>query len=394
MFLHYRVGIICLAAAIGLLSLTPNDLSDVTKEKMKDYIGYFEEAIALMKKECRLKRLSLLLVIFFVSFIFCCCSDQEFNSRDPELDQGDQTRIRNVLNGGDIVQDGTHAYFTLQDVDARPRISYLYQVNLTTLEQSELAKLNYSDIDNLNVDQDWIYYVAAAGDEKVNICRINKSEGKEEELMSGRSLYHLIEYRGRLYFEGTGILDNEETKDGLYSMDKGGKDLKCLVEGRVYGIYPRDEELYYIDSNHCVSKVNLNSGRIELVTDEIVSDLIFFRESLYVFSGDRVSLITDSGQNSTFLPENISVMPETVCVLNNDFYFVNLSNPRGVVHYDGAEGDWKRVARLPVREAFGNYESTEGNQSPDAPDRLYIIGGALYMNQIKDGRYGPFELLN
>ncbi len=302
-----------------------------------------------MKSNCSLKKLSVLFFILCILIIFCCCSDRESDPGDPLLvEQEEQTRIRNLLNGGDIVQDGRYAYYTLRDTKTKPSFSYLYRVEWNTSEQIELAKLNHPDIDNLNVDQDWIYYVAKTGAERVSICRMSKT----------------------------------------------GEDLKCLAEGRVCGVYPKEEELYYINSDHCVSKVNLNTGRKELVTDEIANDLIFFGDDLYVFSGDHVYATTDSGERKEFLPDRISIKPETLCVRNDSMYFINLSNPRGIVCYEGADGAWRRIARLPEEDDAVNYEFSGEIKSSNAPDRLYMIGGTLYMNQTKEGRYGPFKLIN
>ncbi len=190
--------------------------------------------------------------------------------------------------------DGKYLYYTNLDDNGR-----IYRAKL---DGTEVVKLADETADYLNLYNDRLYYVTS--ENNYNVYSIT-TEGKGQEVVVKQSAYCLDVEDGYAYYvlfrhkKGTGQNDEFVGDNFLYRANLETKTVERVIEKEVSDINIRGDYLFYRalykdDSNDTVSRLNLKTGKNDVLAKENGSYIcVAGNKVFYLNRGDKTATVKE-----------------------------------------------------------------------------------------------------
>ncbi len=248
--------------------------------------------------------------------------------------------LGNTLNGGDLVED--EEFFYYKTVAASYSESGLYKVNKESLKKTKIAN---GSVGNLNVTEDYIYYVVGSPG---FIWKMSKN-GIFRRPVLLKQVTNVIISGDRIYYRLTlcdGIwIKTEWLKPyvgSIYSCDLNGRNKKLISKEEILRFVVDGEKIYYTDhtDNYSIWRMDTSGDNKEKLHSRESTELNFsipnFDEKYLYFTADDCLYRMDKEtlEKDILLKDNFSEM-----IVYGDSIFFSTSDERGIYRLskDGKE---------------------------------------------------------
>ncbi len=226
----------------------------------------------------------------------------------------------NISNGGFVAEADGWVYFVDQE-----DFDKFYKTN-----GDQVVKLTDDRVSNINVVEDWIFYINISDQNKVYRM---KTDGSKKEDLGFRSVNIMVE-DGWIYFTNAG--DNRR----IYRARVNGKDVEKITEKRAinFNLFKEDIIFYELNTGH-VYKVPKEKGREVLINDSVtVSRLIVDNNWIYCATRNdnnfEIYKMDLDGQNLQKAVEDFTHLTSQFAVFNDSIYFVSNYNETATAPYN------------------------------------------------------------
>lgn len=202
----------------------------------------------------------------------------------------DETDIRklNSLKTTQINGDSNYLYYFGQNLGNQPGLGYMRTKNgiyRSNLKGKHTITIKQVPVFNLQLVDNYLYYVYAPNNSSGCLYRIGRDKQKEEKL-STYVINPSCAENGTIYYNGT------TNNHYLYALDTKSDISTAIWQGNLWYPVKFGDYIYYLDvsSNYKLCRYNLNNGNSEVLSRERVE--LFNLNDVYVYYQ------TNNGENS------------------------------------------------------------------------------------------------
>ncbi|MPM50648.1 hypothetical protein SDC9_97390 [bioreactor metagenome] len=260
------------------------------------------------------------------------------------LMENDYNNIGNMYIMPDIVQDGEYMYFIGLDAG---------------LDTSGLCKAHKDDYDLENVEDlggnikklflysnGVLYYVN--GDDNDGIYSMDK-DGKNKIKLTDMTCDELITFQNKIYFTGA---------DGLYSMDYDGSNLELVYPQPVTNLFPYGSYLYFIQTYEDVRVKDVvmdqkrilrfcpNDHEMKDIGGRYVERFFILSDRVYFFDEKTLCYMGIDGGDILDIPEYYTHV-DTMNFYGKYFIFSSVNKTIGTFAIDSETAEVKKISNNP-----------------------------------------------
>lgn len=283
-----------------------------------------------------MKKKILIISIICVCFILILVGSYLFSQNSRKVKQNDPAAVGNtagnLYNGGYFCENDGYIYFS----NAYDNYS-LYRMKP---DETEMKKLATTQVNNINVDDNYIYYYQFGSGEgqgfgyvidMSGVYRADKKRPKNATSLEGVHLDNMILVGNYLYYDA-----NDGNGVYLKKIGTDGNNAKALTDYKVTAASSTKGQIYFVNNVDNFHLMSLNTA------NDSISDI--FKEDLYmpIVEGNEVFCI-DIHNNYAMVKYNLSTGEKTVL----DSTRTDMFNVTDQFVYYQTSGDTVELRRVP-----------------------------------------------
>lgn len=181
----------------------------------------------------------------------------------------------------------------------------IYKINIDRTENTKISDEGY--VQWLQVSDGWIYYASYDQIDSIELVKM-RTDGSERVVLDKGDISFVTVLGDWIYYENRMPERNISLGIGkIYKMRTDGTEKKCIFEGILNYIYFAEHEIYYIDENFNIIKMQTDGTRKTLICDD------------YATIGDgHASKLTLSGEYIYYVMKDLNSSERALCRIKTD----------------------------------------------------------------------------